>query len=522
MAGETRFVLRRTPSLTGRGRRAATDPVLTEAIRGLFHRRPDLSARFPAPSWLLPVTALLLCLLSFGIVLEPLGTWGGFGALLLAPLAGNTALRFLAAIEVLRRPGARRKRKLSRTPDHKLPTYTVLVPMYDEPEVLPALVESLAALDYPRDRLDLVLVLEVRDATTRAAAAKLLLPANMRIVLVPTGGPKTKPKALNYALASARSDLVVVFDAEDRPEPDQLRIAAHAFVLGGSDLACVQARLNVFNPYDSFWSRQFALEYSALFDGLLPALDRCRLPIPLGGTSNHFRLAILRGVGAWDPYNVTEDADLGIRLARSGYRTATIASTTWEEAPTSRKIWVGQRTRWLKGWMQTWLVHMRHPFRLLREAGVWQFLGIVVAFGGVLLSVLAYPVALLAMAVTWCVGGFDGVTLTGPGSWFWILAFANLSTGIVAPMLAASLAVLRRGRPRLLLSVIWMPAYWVLISFAGYRALIDLVRRPHYWEKTRHGLGGVRTRASLPPPRKPASTQRRHPPAAPMQQTFRS
>ena len=236
----------------------------------------------------------------------------------------------------------------------------------------------------------------------------------------------------------------------------------------------------------------------------------------------HFRLPVLRSVGAWDPYNVTEDADLGIRLARFGYRTATIASTTWEEAPTKRRVWVGQRTRWLKGWMQTWLVHMRHPRRLLREAGVWQSLGIVTAFGGVLLSVLAYPVALFAMALTWCLGGFDDVVLTGPGSWIWIVAFANLSTGILAPMLAASLAVIRRGRPRLLLSVLWMPAYWILISLAGYRALIDLARRPHYWEKTRHGLGRVPRRAPLPPPRKPLAVRQNDPqPMVPLRQRFR-
>jgi cellulose synthase/poly-beta-1,6-N-acetylglucosamine synthase-like glycosyltransferase len=447
-----------------------------------------------------------LFVLSFAVVLEPLGAWGGFGALLLAPLAGNTLLRFMAAVEVVRRPGIRRKLKRPRMPDHRLPRYTVLVPMYDEPEVLPTLVHGLASLDYPSDRLDIILVLEARDAVTRSAAARLRLPWNMRILIVPPGGPQTKPKALNYALAFARGDLVVVFDAEDRPESDQLRLAAHAFSRGGPVLACVQARLNVYNPADSFWTRQFALEYSALFDGLLPALDRLRLPIPLGGTSNHFRLSVLRGVGAWDPYNVTEDADLGIRLARAGYRTATIASTTWEEAPTSRKIWVGQRTRWLKGWIQTWLVHMRHPRRLLRDLGTRQFLGILVTFGGVLLSVLVYPIALLAMGLTWWLGGFGGAALSGIGSWLWLIALINLSTGILAPMVAAALAVLRRGHPRLLLSVFWMPAYWVLISLAGYRALVDLARRPHYWEKTRHGLSG--SRHAFAPPRRASSTGR--------------
>ncbi len=252
------------------------------------------------------------------------------------------------------------------------------------------------------------------------------------------------------------------------------------------------------------WSRQFALEYSALFDGLLPALERLGLPIPLGGTSNHFRFSVLRDVGAWDPYNVTEDADLGIRLARMGYRTATIASTTWEEAPTRWRIWLGQRTRWLKGWVQTWLVHMRRPGQLCREVGGWQFLGLQVVMGGVLLSVLVYPIALLALVLTWLLGGFADIDVGGPGRWLWIVALVNLAIGILAPMLAAAFAVIRRGRAWLLPSVLGMPIYWLLISVAGYRALLDLARRPFHWEKTRHGLGGaaVGTR-TLPPPIKP-------------------
>ena len=237
---------------------------------------------------------------------------------------------------------------------------------------------------------------------------------------------------------------------------------------------------------------------------MLPALERLGLPIPLGGTSNHFRLAVLRKVGAWDPYNVTEDADLGIRLARMGYRTTTIASTTWEEAPTEGRIWLGQRTRWLKGWVQTWLVHMRQPGRLWAEVGTWQFLGLQLVMGGVLLSVLVHPVAVLALAMTWVLGGFDGVGLAGPGAWLWLVALGNLVVGIAAPMLAAALAVVRRRRAWLLPAVLWMPVYWLVISVAGYRALIDLARRPFHWEKTRHGLGGpVAGRRNLPPPRKP-------------------
>jgi cellulose synthase/poly-beta-1,6-N-acetylglucosamine synthase-like glycosyltransferase len=457
---------------------------------------------------------LLVCLgLGFGLVLEPAATFACLGLFLLVPFIGATLLRLAGAIEVACRPSVLHQPHLARAPASTLPSYTVLVPLYDEPEVLETLVAGLSALDYPSDRLDIALILEARDKVTIAAARRLALPSHMRMVLVPPGGPRTKPKALNYALMSARSDLVVVFDAEDRPEPDQLRRAAHAFAGAGTDLACVQARLNIYNPAPTYFTRQFTLEYSALFDGLLPALERLGLPIPLGGTSNHFRLATLRAVGAWDPYNVTEDADLGIRLSRMGYRTETIASTTWEEAPDGARSWLGQRTRWLKGWVQTWLVHMRHPGRLLAEAGLWQFLGIQVLMGGVLLSVLVYPIAALGFAVAYLSGSLGNPTGEHGIDWLWMLALGNLAAGIAAPMVAAALAVIRRGRYWLLPSVFSMPFYWLLISIAGYCAIVDYARRPFHWEKTRHGHGNgsvAPQRRRLPPPGKPPMTGRRH------------
>ncbi|MBS0244216.1 MAG: glycosyltransferase, partial [Proteobacteria bacterium] len=191
-------------------------------------------------------------------------------------------------------------------------------------------------------------------------------------------------------------------------------------------------------------ARQFTLEYSALFDGLLPALERLRLPIPLGGTSNHFRLDVLRRVGAWDPYNVTEDADLGIRLARFGYRTRIIASTTWEEAPIAPRIWLGQRTRWLKGWVQTWLVHMRHPLRLLRDLGPWQFVGLQTLMSGIMLSVIIYPPFLALAAWGWATGELWRQPDTLVEAWLHDLALAIFVGGMAAPAVTAIAAVLRR------------------------------------------------------------------------------
>ena len=206
--------------------------------------------------------------------------------------------------------------------------------------------------NYPLEKLDIKLVLEPDDHVTREAIAKLQLGPPFEVLLAPDHGPRTKPKALNAALPFVRGTFVAVFDAEDQPEPDQLRLALEAFVANDERLACVQARLTIDNTADSWLTRLFTAEYAGLFDVFLPGLATWRLPLPLGGSSNHFRVSVLREVGAWDPYNVTEDADLGMRLARFGYRTAVIPSTTYEEAPARLGPWLRQRTRWFKGWMR--------------------------------------------------------------------------------------------------------------------------------------------------------------------------
>ena len=313
------------------------------------------------------------------------------------------------------------------------------------------------------------------------------LPGNVELVVVPDIGPRTKPKALNYALPLARGEYLVIYDAEDRPEPSQLRDAFHAFRVSPPNLATVQARLNIYNPEDSWLTRQFALEYSALFDGILPALDRLELPIPLGGTSNHFRVSALQWLMAWDPYNVTEDADLGIRLARSGYRCRVIAATTFEEAPRRFGSWVRQRTRWLKGFVQTWLVHMRKPRTLWRELGPSGFLAFQVTVGGTVLSALVHPWFYVLLAAELFAGG--GL-LARPESLlglpFWSIAWVVLVTGYLAAMALGLLAVRRRGLRQLFWQIPLMPVYWLLISAAAYRALWQFITAPYEWEKTEH------------------------------------
>ena len=252
--------------------------------------------------------------------------------------------------------------------DADLPMYTVLVPMYKEPEVAQKIARTVTKLNYPIDKLDVKLLLEEDDAPTRAKIDEVIgsLPPCVEVVIapkVPQGQPRTKPRALNWGLEKARGKYLVVFDAEDQPEADQLKKAVVAFAeldkAGKSSVACLQAKLNYFNARQNMLTRFFTLEYTNCFDLFLPGLHAMRSPIPLGGTSNHFRVELLRQTGGWDPFNVTEDCDLGIRMARKGFSTEILDSTTWEEANSQVPNWIRQRSRWIKGYFQTHLVHAR-------------------------------------------------------------------------------------------------------------------------------------------------------------------
>lgn len=413
-------------------------------------------------------------------------------ATIFAPLEANIAFGLLfMTLTVLRLLAVRREPALPphpRIPDEDLPLYTVLVPLYREPASLPALIEALARLDYPEAKLDIKFLIETDDAETADALRARWLPAHFSVVTVPEGGPRTKPRALNAGLALARGALLTVFDAEDRPDPGQLRAAVHAFVHGPDNLACVQARLVIDNLSDTWLTRIFALEYAGLFDALLPALSRARLLFPLGGTSNHFRTAVLDRIGGWDAWNVTEDADLGLRLARLGYAAEMISSSTYEEAPNTLRPWLRQRTRWLKGYMMTWTVHMRRPLRLYRELGLTGFLAFHAFIGGVPVSALILPVFLFGVAKDIA----SGVWLVPADAWHHIPPYAvhgfNLVLGFGTAMALAAIGADRRRLKGLALWIPTVPAYWLLGSLAAWRATGQLLRHPFKWEKTEHGL----------------------------------
>lgn len=308
---------------------------------------------------------------------------------------GCVLIRLFAAV------GSRRLRFPEIMPFKRrdLPVYSVLVPLYREQAVVGQLLASLERLNWPRSKLDIKLVCEKDDFDTIAEIRGRTLPSNYELVLVPSGGPRTKPKALNYALQFARGEIIAIFDAEDRPHPDQLLEAWQAFQRGGKQLACVQAPLIIGNFRQNLLTRMFAFEYATLFRGLLPWLASQGLVIPLGGTSNHFRRSCLDQVGGWDAYNVTEDADLGMRLARFGYGIDVITRGTVEDAPVDYSVWHKQRTRWIKGWMQTWLVHGRNPYTTWRELGWWRFVVNQIYTLGIIGSALLHPFMLMTVAV---------------------------------------------------------------------------------------------------------------------------
>ncbi len=454
-----------------------------DAACGLSHWDAALSARGGAtPRQLLAAFALLV-VAAFAFGAAPGAAWLALSVLLLVVFAGAVAQRLLVVAASLP-PAAHPP---APAPDADLPVYTLIVPLFREARILPQLVRNLDALDYPPAKLDIKIMLEEGDRATQEAAARLGLPVRYDVIVLPDGHPRTKPRALNAALEAARGDLVVVYDAEDRPDPGQLRAAAARFAAGPGSLACLQARLTVDHADECWIARMFAFDYAALFHVVKPGLAALGLPIPLGGTSNHFRASALRLVGGWDAWNVTEDIDLGFRLARLGFAVGSLDSDTFEEAPLTLARWMPQRSRWLKGWMVTLLVHGRHPRRLFRELGWRCGLSVALSLSGTVLSCLAGAPLLGVVLVEACRG-----TLFRPETplwWLSVAAAAVLLAGGAAAVLWPVVGGLgRMGRRDLAPWIVTLPLYLLLVSVAAWRALFELWRDPQRWNKTEHGV----------------------------------
>jgi cellulose synthase/poly-beta-1,6-N-acetylglucosamine synthase-like glycosyltransferase len=404
--------------------------------------------------------------------------WALLSAALWLIFSASVMLRSMAAIangpEVLP----------SKVTDDELPNYTIVVALYREASVVEDLVKAIDTLDYPKGKLDIKLVVEQRDVETFSRLVELRLPGRYEVIVAPVGKPQTKPRALNIALSSARGDLIVVYDAEDIPASNQLRLAASRFA-ADKDLDCLQARLAIRNHGESWLSKLFAIEYAMLFDVINPGLCALELPIPLGGSSNHFRVRSLVGVGAWDEWNVTEDADLGVRLARFGYRVKALDSDTWEEAPFEVGNWFRQRVRWQKGWMQTLIVHTRRPIFFWRDLGPRRAVAATTLIVGAIFGCLFWPA--FAVGTIWrAVTAGQGVMSPWremSDVFTYILALSGVWTILLPAVIAAKFRRLNVTASVLLL----LPVYYLLVSVATWLAMLDLALRPHYWAKTAHG-----------------------------------
>ncbi|MCY0149777.1 glycosyltransferase [Hoeflea sp. G2-23] len=422
------------------------------------------------------VLALVLCLGLAGLLLHPVMALLALHVVLTLFFSGGIMLRLTALAASVIKPAHRVAHQPAAMP---LPIYTVLIALLDEAEMVPAIVSRIDALDWPKSRLDIKYICEVGDRTTLAALEAQALGPECEIVMVPDFGPRTKPKALQYAFKGARGSLVAVYDAEDKPAPRQLREASARFALGDDRLACLQAPLAIANMRTNWISGLFALEYSGLFRVLIPFLARTGMPIPLGGTSNHFRRAALEAVGGWDPHNVTEDADLGLRLYAHGYRTGTIASATVEAAPVALDAWTRQRTRWLKGWAQTWLVIMRQPLKTCRSLGMGGFAVFQLMIAGMLVSALAHPLmyVFVCMTLAWLATTATVSPLHTTLMWLDLYNIAGSYLTFAAMGWRGFTGYERRR-----LKCRWLllaPVYWLLMSFAGWRALAQLRRDAH-------------------------------------------
>ncbi len=405
--------------------------------------------------------------------------------LALAALTGLKAVAAVAAHAPARqtRPGAS---VLPLHPPARLrqPVVSLLVPLFREARIAERLLVRLGRLKYPKALLDVCLIVEADDGVTRACLTRTALPAHVRVIVVPPGGVRTKPRALNHALDLCHGTIVGVYDAEDAPDPDQIALVVTRFADAPPDVACLQGRLGFYNARQNWMARCFAIDYAIWFAVVLPGIARLGLPVPLGGTTLFFRREMLEALGGWDAHNVTEDADLGLRLARRGYRTELIDTTTLEEANAWVWPWIRQRSRWLKGYAMTYASHMRDPRRLWRDLGPRGFLGVQILFLGTLVQAVLAPVLwswwLIALGLQHPLRDLAGPV---PAALLILLLLASEAVNL---MLAA-LALRRTGQRRLLPWALTLNAYGMLATFAALRGIAELAYRPFFWDKTEHG-----------------------------------
>ncbi len=462
--------------------------ILEESITGLFYRSPAESAKRIITTPQMVVIVVLILISIYAFIFHTYYAFLGFIIIFNLMFLASILFKFILSIA-----GAYQDDEVDKPIMHPdlvqpdtLPIYTILIPVFREPEVMEQLIRGLQNLDYPKEKLDVLFLFEEVDKVTIEAAKKANPPGHWQFLIIPASEPQTKPKACNFGLAMARGEFITIYDAEDVPEPDQLKKAVCAFKSHPDNYVCFQAALNYFNAKGNLLTRLFTLEYSYWFDFLIKGLDYLRLPIPLGGTSNHFKTEKLRELGGWDPFNVTEDADLGIRAFGRGYKVGVINSTTYEEATSKVKPWLRQRSRWFKGYLQTFLVHNRRPLLFLKKVGFRGWLTLQIFIGGSVFTNLVAPF-FWALFVYWLITRDTGLSKYFYGYILYMSLF-NLLFGNFMAMYLSTLAVFRRKYFYLTYYSLLVPFYYILQAIAAWRALIQLFTNPYYWEKTGHGL----------------------------------
>jgi len=456
-------------------------------VWGLFNRDPEESAYKTFTSPQIIFLSLLLLFVTCAIWFRPLISLIVISATIQFLYVSSILYKFIISMVGVKNRFQSVELKQDLLNESDLPVYTVLVPLFKEPEsVVETLINAIKKLDYPQNKLDVIFLFEDSDTKTIEIAKKYHPPSSWRFFYVPNGTPTTKPKACNYGLHFARGDYLVIYDAEDIPDPDQLKKAVAAFKSSPKQYSCFQAQLNYYNKNENFLTKMFTLEYTYWFDYLLTGLSKLQLPIPLGGTSNHFKVEVLKKLSGWDPFNVTEDADLGIRMHAEGLKVGIINSTTYEEANCKLRNWIRQRSRWIKGYMQTSLIYNRHPFKLIKKIGFKNWISFQ-------LLVTGTPVVFLLNLIMWAIfliWIFTRTTFFDPFFPPIIveIGFINFLFGNITAIVLNLTAVLSRKYYNLIPYAILNPFYWVLHSISSYKALWQLLFRPSYWEKTIHGI----------------------------------
>ena len=465
--------------------------IADEAANALSRRSPLLSAKTVLSRGQVAGFVLLGLVAVGAVALWPVCTAEVLiVAMSLAFLAG-TVFRYVVAVRGARFDMVERisDAEVGELRDRDLPRYTVLVPLYQDAHVVSRLVPNLARLDYPPEKLEVLFLVEQEDRATQEAIDAARPPANFRVISIPPGEPQTKPRALNVGLFFATGEHLVIFDAQDAPDRDQLKKAVIAFRRGDARLVCVQASLTNFNASENTLTRLSTLESTSWFDYVLAGLEALDLPMPLGGTSNHFRTAALIELGGWDPHNMTEDADLGIRAKALGYQVGLINSATDDEAITSAGVFIKQRTRWLKGYLQTALLHARQPRQLIGKIGLRRFASFAVLVGGTplaALTVIPLWIAALAILLTPTIE----LAELFPVGLLWA-AFISFVIGNSALVYLAMMGTYKRGQFDIIATAVLYPFYMILMSIAAYRAVVQLFSKPHLWERTVRGRSKI-------------------------------